>query len=196
MYYHGVINGLVDKKILSILQDREIRSASKRNSVNSVGFNENDFISLCEYMGEEVYKNYPNNAFSKYIVGNFCFVIADDIDVQKPEFIENASTMDRFALMKLRIEHPEKRFSDIIDERQAHESVPFDKIVAIGIPYKKMPTVSNLIKLSAFTYFTPSEYVEFIGEVERQAASLGIPVVDSSSPEFALTFEENKNVKK
>lgn len=127
MYYHGVINGLVDEKILAIFNDREISSASKRNSTNSIGFNENDYISLCKYLGEEVYKEHTNNAFHRYILNNFCFIISDDIEAETPVFIENASTMNRFELMNMRIKNPNKRFSDIIDERQARYFIPFEK---------------------------------------------------------------------
>ncbi len=30
MYFHGVINGLVNKKVLEILRDQEIKSARKK----------------------------------------------------------------------------------------------------------------------------------------------------------------------
>ncbi len=196
MYYHGVVNGLVDEKLLDILKDREISSASKRMLVNRIGFNEGDYISLCKYMGEEVYKSHPNNAFNKYIIDNFCFIISDDIEVEKPVYIEDASTMNRFDLMKLRTDNPDKRFSDLIDEYQARYFIPFEKVIAIGIPYHRTPTISNLIKLSNFTYFTPDEYSEFISKIESIAEDYGIPVVDSSNPEFMLEFEERRRAKK
>lgn len=195
MYYHGVINGLVDEKILSILKEKEINSASRRKSTNSIGFNENDYISLCKYLGEETYKEHENNAFHKYILNNFCFIISEDLEVETPIFIENASTMNRFELMNMRIRNPNKRFSDMIDERQVYYVIPLEKIVAIGIPYNKKPVVGNLIKLSSFTYFTPDEYLDFIGKIESMAADLNIPIVDSSDPNFALVFEEKSKTK-
>ena len=67
MFFHGVINGLVDQKILQILKDGKIKSAAKRNNINNRGFNEMDYISVCEYLGEDIYKDNPNNAFHKYL---------------------------------------------------------------------------------------------------------------------------------
>ncbi len=194
MYFHGVINGLVTKKVLEIIRDREIKSATKRNDVNNTGFNENDYISVCEYLGEDVYDNYPNNAFHKYVLNNFCFVISSDIEVEMPVFIPDASTMNRFDLIKLRRENPDKRFSDIIDERQVKDSIPFDKIKAIGIPYG-LEEVDGLIKLSSFTFLTKEEFQEFIETLERYAATLGIKVFNSSDPSFPLTLKD-KGLKK
>ena len=67
MYYHGVINGLVKEKILSILKDREINSARSRNINNKIGFNGIDYISICCYFGQDIYNKYHNNAFNKYV---------------------------------------------------------------------------------------------------------------------------------
>ena len=194
MYFHGVINGLVTKKVLEIIRDREIKSATKRNDVNNTGFNENDYISVCEYLGEDVYDNYPNNAFHKYVLNNFCFVISSDIEVEMPVFIPDASTMNRFDLIKLRRENPDKRFSDIIDERQVKDSIPFDKVLAIGIPYG-LEEVDGFIKLSSFTFLTKEEFQEFIETLERYASTLGIKVFNSSDPSFPLTLKD-KGLKK
>ena len=191
MYFHGVINGLVNKKVLEILRDQEIKSARKRNDVNNVGFNENDFISICEYLGEDIYADYPNNAFHKYILNNFCFIISNDIDCEMPIFIPNAATMNRFELIKLRRENPKRRFSDIIDERQVRDSIPFDKVIGIGIPYG-LEEENDFIKLSSFTFLTPDEFQEFIWTIENYAAMLGIKVVNSSEPTFPLTFKTNE----
>lgn len=191
MYFHGVINGLVNKKVLEILRDQEIKSARKRNDVNNVGFNENDFISICEYLGEDIYADYPNNAFHKYILNNFCFIISNDIDCEMPIFIPNAATMNRFELIKLRRENPKRRFSDIIDERQVRDSIPFDKVIGIGIPYG-LEEENGFIKLSSFTFLTPDEFQEFIRTIENYAAMLGIKVVNSSDPTFSLTFKTNE----
>ena len=194
MYFHGVINGLVTKKFLEIIRDREIKSAAKRNDVNNTGFNENDYISVCEYLGEDVYEKYPNNAFHKYVLNNFCFVISSDIEVEMPIFIPDASTMNRFDLIKLRRENPLKRFSDIIDERQVKDSIPFDKIKAIGIPYG-LEEVDGFIKLSSFTFLTEEEFQKFVSTIENYAATLGIKVFNSSDPSFPLTLKD-KGLKK
>lgn len=194
MYYHGVVNGLVDKKVLDILKKREISSAARMGVNKRIGFNGNDYVSICSNMGEEVYSTGVNNAFNKYIVNNFCFVIDDDIEVQKPEYIPDASKMGALELFNLRRNNPDKRFSDIIDEFQVRDCIPFDKVVAIGIPYN-LKVQDGVIKLSNFCLLTVSEFLDLVGKVEKEGSELGIPVVDSSSKEFITMFEEEKKIK-
>ncbi len=191
MYYHGVINGLVTKKVLEIIRDGEIKSATKRNVINNTGFNENDYISICEYLGEDIYEKYPNNAFHKYILNNFCFVISPNIEVETPIFIHSTETQDRFNLIRLRRENKDKRYSDIIDERQVKDSIPFSQIEAIGIPYD-LKEVDGFIKLSTFTFLTREEFQEFIATIESYATILGIKIVNSSDPNFPLTFKKDE----
>lgn len=194
MYYHGIVNGLVDKKIISILNDKEIKSASRSGYTKKIGFNENDFISISTYLGEEVYEKYPNNAFHKYILNNFCFVIDESIPAIQPVFLENAKTMNPFELFALKRENPDKRFSDIIDERQVKDYISFDKIVAIGIPYNLQP-IDGFIKLSDFCYLTVDEFLKLIKTVEEYASSLNIPIVDSTNKDLGFMFETKENKK-
>ena len=194
MYYHGVVNGLVDKKVLDILKKREISSAARLGYTKRIGFNENDFISVCSNMGEEVYNTGVNNAFNKYIKNNFCFVIDDSIEVEKPEYIPNASKMGTLELFNLKRNNPNKRFSDIIDEYQVKDYISFDKVVAIGVPYGLKVQDGEII-LSNFCYLKPEEFLELIGKVEKIAEELGIPVVDSSSKEFLTMFDGEKKIK-
>lgn len=194
MYYHGVVNGLVDKKVLDILKKREISSAARLGYIKRIGFNENDFISVCSNMGEEVYNTGVNNAFNKYIKNNFCFVIDDSIEVEKPEYIPNASKMGTLELFNLKRNNPNKRFSDIIDEYQVKDYISFDKVVAIGVPYGLKVQDGEII-LSNFCYLKPEEFLELIGKVEKIAEELGIPVVDSSSKEFLTMFDGEKKIK-
>ncbi len=194
MYYHGVVNGLVDKKVLDILKKREISSASRLGYTKRIGFNENDFISICSNMGEEVYGTGVNNAFNKYIKNNFCFVISDSIKAEKPVYVPNASKMGVLELFNLRQNNPDKRFSDIIDEYQVKDYISFENIVAIGIPYN-LKIEDGYIRLSKFCSLTADEFLELINKVESVASDLGILVVDSSSKEFATMFDEEKKVK-
>ena len=194
MYYHGVVNGLVDKKVLDILKKREISSAARLGYTKRIGFNENDFISVCSNMGEEVYNTGVNNAFNKYIKNNFCFVIDDSIEVEKPEYIPNASKMGTLELFNLKRNNPNKRFSYIVDEYQVKDYISFDKVVAIGVPYGLKVQDGEII-LSNFCYLKPEEFLELIGKVEKIAEELGIPVVDSSSKEFLTMFDGEKKIK-
>ncbi len=194
MYYHGVVNGLVDKKVLDILDKREICSAARLGLTKRIGFNENDYISICSNMGEEVYSTGVNSAFNKYIKNRFCFVIDDSIEVFKPVYIPDASSMGAIELFNLKRNNPDKRFSDIIDEYQAKDFIPFDKVVAIGIPYN-LEVQNGEIRLSNFCTLTVDEFLSLIKKVEDCADRLGIKVVDSSSPEFDLMFEDKKNKK-
>lgn len=191
MYYHGVVNGLVDKKILSILDKREISSTRRMGISKKIGFNEDDFISICSNMGDEVYSTGVNNAFNKYIVNHFCFVIDDSIKAEKPEYIPDASKMNALDLFNLKRNNPDKRFSDIIDEYQVRDCISFDDIVAIGIPYGLKPKDESIV-LSNFCFLTVDEFMELVKRVEEVAIELGIPVVDSSSLDFKTMFENRK----
>lgn len=191
MYYHGVINGLVDQKIVGMLTEGEIKSASKRNDGYNNGFNDMDYISVCEYLGEDVYESHPNNAFHTYVANHFCFIMSDDIEAQEPSLLSREETSDRFGLMRRRLQHPEERFSDLIDERQIRDTVPVDKVIAIGIPYN-LEAKDGFVKLSSFSYLTMEEFANLVHFVEELASSLGIDVVDSSDPGFPRVLQNRR----
>lgn len=188
MYYHGIVNGLVSDKVINILENGELSSATRMGESKRIGFNENDYISVCVNLGDDVYENYPNNAFNKYIVNHFCFVIDGSVDAIKTEFIPDAKEMSGFDLNNLRRFNPDKRFSDIVDEYQIRDYVPLDKVIAIGIPYG-LEEVDGLIKLSNFCFLTRDEFETFIKQVEEMASDNGLEVVDSTSKEFSNMFE-------
>lgn len=191
MYYHGVINGLVDEKLLSILRKREISSASRLGLNKTNGFNEGNYISICKYLGEDVYRKYPNNAFNKYIVDNFCFVINDDIETQEVVFIPNAKDMSALDLFNLKRNNSDKRFSDLVDEYQALDYISLSHVVALGIPYDK-EIKDGYIKLSSFCMLTESEFKELISQVEQLAKVLGIKIINSSDYDIITKFEHSK----
>lgn len=193
MYYHGVINGLVDKKLLGILSKKEISSASRMGINKQNGFNEGNFISICKNLGEEVYSKYPNNnAFKKYIVDNFCFVIGEDIKTEEVVFIPNAKNMSAIDLFNLRRNNPDKRFSDLVDEYQAIDHIPLSDVVAIGIPYDR-EVVDGYIKLSPFCILTIEEFNSLVKQVESIAQNLNIKVVNSSTYESLNELERSKS---
>lgn len=195
MYYHGVANGLVDKKVLDIFKKGEISSAARVGHTNKIGFNEDDYISVCVNLGEDEATRNFNNAFKKYVINHFCFVINDNITVQKTVFLENADKMSKLELVRLKLDNPDKRFSDFIDEYQVRDFISLENVVAIGIPYGLEP-VDGFVRLSNFCQLTVEEFLDLIGKVEGYAERLDIKVVDSSSPEFGLMFEDNKLSKK
>lgn len=80
MYYHGIVNGLVTDKVVKIFERGEISSTARLGGSKKIGFNENDYISVCVNHGDEVYDKNPNNAFRKYILNHFCFVIDDSVE--------------------------------------------------------------------------------------------------------------------
>lgn len=187
MYYHGVVNGLVNDKVVSILEKQEISSANRMETNKRIGFNENDYISICRNLGEDTYRQYPNNAFNKYILNHFCFIIEDSISAIPIEFIPDASEMSAFDLYNLKRSNPDNRFSDIVDEYQAKDYIPMNKIVAVGIPYN-LPEKDGFIKLSNFCFLTREEFDNLISQVERMASDLGLRVVDSTSKDFSEMF--------
>lgn len=183
MYFHGVINGMVDKKVLDILTTREIKASKKMNSNKMISFNGDEHVSICTYLGDEVYAKYPNNAFYKYIMNHFCFIIRDNIVVEKPIFIEDMCGMNSLEIFNLQKNNPDKRFSDIIDELQVKGNIPFANVMGIGIPYN-LEMINGFIKLSDFCFLTKEEFLNFIKEVEKLASDLGLIIYDSSSPLF------------
>lgn len=194
MYYHGVVNGLVNEKVIKILECGEISSSSRMGVSKRIGFNENDYISVCVNLGEDVYKEHPNNAFNKYIVNHFCFVIDDSVEAYKTEYIPDAEKMNILDLYRLRSCNPDKRFSDIIDEYQIKSCIPLDKVIAIGIPYS-LEENDGYIKLSNFCFLTRDEFLELIRRVEEKAHDIGLKVVDSSSEDFCSMFDRNNRVR-
>ena len=192
MYYHGIVNGLVTDKVLKILENREISSMSRLGIRKRIGFNENDYISICANLGEDVYSKYSNNAFDKYIMNHFCFIIDEDIPAIKTEYIDS-NGISAFDLYRLKSNNPDKRFSDIIDEYQVLGCIPIDKIVAIGIPYD-LEVTDGFIKLSNFCFLNREEFCDFIKQVEEIANDLGLRIVNSSSSEFRSMFKNSKKI--
>lgn len=180
MFYHGVVNGLVRNKILKILEQQEISSASRMEYSKQIGFNENNYVSVCVNLGNEVYSEYPNNAFNSYIINHFCFVIDDSITAEPTEYLADIRNMGPFELNNLKRQNPNKRYSDIIDEYQVKDYIHLSKVIAIGIPYN-IPENDGFIKLSDFCYLTREEFDELVREVEDIANSLGLKIVDSTS---------------
>lgn len=193
MYYHGIINGIVPDKVIRILESGEISSATRMGASKKIGFNENDYVSVCKNLGEEVYADYPKNAFKKYVVNHFCFIIEDSIDAEAVEFIPDAEKMSAFELHKLKLANPCKRFSDIVDEYQVRDYIPLDKVIGIGIPYS-LDEVDGYIKLSNFSFLTREEFDSFIKKVERMAYDKGLKVFDSSIDSFGNCIDKNSKI--
>lgn len=186
-YYHGVVNGLVNDKVVKIFESGEIASAARLGGSKRIGFNENDFISVCVNLGDEVYDKHSNNAFRKYILNHFCFVIDENVVAEKTEYIPDAEKMSAFLLHNLKMSNPDKRFSDIIDEYQIRDYVPLEKVVAFGIPYN-LEEKDGFIKLSNFCYLTREEFDSFVRMVEGMARDINLKVLDSSSDDFGEYF--------
>jgi len=154
---------------------------------------EKEEILLLKQVGFNNYKNLKI-ILKKLIIFNiiiFTFsILIFDIIV----LIINKAFTFNIELFNLKRDNPDKRFSDIIDEYQAKDFIPFDKVVAIGIPYN-LEVQNGEIRLSNFCTLTVDEFLSLIKKVEDCADRLGIKVVDSSSPEFDLMFEDKKNKK-
>lgn len=142
VFYHG-IKEFYDPytsilKLLEIIESGGLKSRRLQNKTSSLGFNGNDYISVCERKNDEEYSKYSNNAFYNYIVFRFCFIISHSIEALPIQYID-CQKFDSFAEANEYVRSfPTIRFSDMFDEWQVKDEISLSDIVGIGLPVHKI----------------------------------------------------------
>lgn len=179
-FYHGIQGQYFGMKgALTILQTGGIKC--KRlldpNRFIVLGYNGNDYVSVCKK--EEEYKYYERNinAFYSFVQNSFCFVISNDIEAVKTELPSVPLTEETKKFT---------RFSDMFDEWQVKDQIPLSSIIGIGIPISEIKVL--------FKIRPELEKLEEIKQILILAEQLELDIVDSSEFGFVEKYEERKDI--
>lgn len=147
VFYHGIKDWYDPYtsilKILEIIESGGLKSRRLQNKTSSLGFNGNDYISVCERKKDEEYGKYSNNAFYNYIVFRFCFIISHSIEALPIQYIDCQKFASFAEAKEYMRSYPNVRFSDMFDEWQVKDEISLSDIVGIGLPVHK---ILNYIK--------------------------------------------------
>lgn len=147
VFYHGIKEWYDPYtsilKMLEIIESGGLKSRRLQSKPSSLGFNGNDYISVCERKNDEEYGKYPNNAFYNYIVFRFCFIISPSIEALPVQYID-CQKYSSFAEANVYMRgYPNVRFSDMFDEWQVKDEILLSDIVGIGLPVHKILNYIN-----------------------------------------------------
>ena len=179
-YYYGCRTD----DMIEIIKTGEIKSQRKLGLTYGRGFNRLDYISVCNKCSDKEYEKYKKrlkyyvDAYSMFIEDRFCFIISDEITAIKTEYLEHYS-FSRYQLNKYIDEHPETRYSDMIDEYQVKDSIPLKYIIGIGIPFNAL--------LEGYII----DDLKVIMEITK---SLNLDIINTNEVNFIEEYENKKRV--
>ena len=168
-FYHGV-SDMVDEESLTyfikILKSGQLKTRQEIYGEKS-NFKQ-DYNHVCLYRKNQDYDyNVPGallkSARGGWIDGSFVFVISPDIDAEK------ASSQD----------------TDLVDEWRSCGPISFDKIVAIGIPFKSL-----LMARIQFPECYSDEYQQKLDFILDFAQNNGWQVVNTDEKDFCDKLDE------
>ena len=166
------------ERLKEILSSGELKSKRLRGITDTShgGWNGLDYISLCDYRRRNN-KPYNNDqylrgytAYSTYIRESLSFLIKKNkINAIKPELVAPIIfDWDSHFIMYELGNSNEGRYSDLLDEVQVKDRIPFDRIKGMTIPIEYMVTEHDpLFKTKKFKYFPPYNTKELIEYLKR-----------------------------
>ncbi len=166
---------------LQILKQGKIKTKKDLRFTYDYGFNGLEHVSVCKKEEDELYQQYPNNAYQTYIYNHFCFLLREDLPAEKPIFMGSIN-LEQFEALKRK--GNQNRYTDMIDEWQVYGSIPLSYVVAIGIP------IAQLEKEAM--YFLPTISFLRLKNLFRMARKLGLDIIDSSEEGFLEKYEQEK----
>lgn len=180
-FYHGT-DKLSFYKILEtgeikcrrLIEEENIQINRNVESIFAAGANGYEYISVCNK------NNYfdENDAFNVFVVDSYCFIISDEVDAIKTINITEDGNHDKYRKeyrkFLLDNSNSDLRFSIMPDEYHVKTSIPLDKIIGIGFPFKR----------------TSKKEIEYLFNLSYQ---LNLAVVDTGNPLFIEDFESNRN---
>ncbi len=177
-FYHGVDDLLTMLKIIDCgyIKSKRQLGFSKENDFNGL-----DYISLCNKESNDMYIGSTLNSFDNYIKNNFCFIISNDINATKCEYIDiSKCTEEQVKLLS----NSDVRYSDMFDEWQVKDSISLNDVVGIGLPLNYL----NKIRSGYYN----SEY-----QIERVfliANMLNLDIINTDEEDFIEKYENSKEV--
>lgn len=179
-YYHATYNL---SSFFDILNEKGIKCLSLlgmtvEHDLDKLAFNGLDYICLCNKL-----PNYEDilgdSSFEQFILGSFCFIVSNEINVIKPKVI-NWTDFYKYMAIKKKLYSDTKQnlhVSFYADEYRAKNIITMDMILGIGLPFEYKYTKEDLTLLRQSLVL---------------AQSLGLDIVDSSDEYFIEKYESRK----
>ncbi len=190
IFYHGIKSYYDPNEsisiMLQIISSGGIKCRRLQGVTSKLGFNGDDYISVCEGKSDYEYRKYPNNAFFRYIYYGFCFILSDNIPVIPVQYI-NSDDFDSYTeIIEYMSHYPGVRFSDLFDEWQVKDEIPLDYIVGLGLPLQSLSKIYNL----------DDKMMKEIERLYMLARTFGWDIIDSGSFFSFYNYEKVKVKKK
>lgn len=190
-FYHGIRETYDAIAILyQIMKTKEIKSKRRLryDEEDMYGFNGLDYVSVCKKEDSSGSEDDSIHAYDTYVQNHFCLILRDDLPVIKPEVLTlpNGENYDREWIRK--IGASSTRYTDMVDEWQVKDTIPFSYVVGIGIPMKNL----SHYFCGIFTIVNLVRFKKILAMIE----ALGLDIIDSSQPNFAENYEKEKQVEK
>lgn len=161
-YYHGVTDMADDEELtrfIKILKSGELKT---RQEIRD--FKDNGYDHVCLYRKNPEFGYNDSNpetmlksARAGWIDHSFVFIISPDIDAEKTS----------------------SQYTNLVDEWRSHGPIPFDKIVALGIPFDG---IEEFIR--QFPECHTSEYQQKLDFILDFAQNMGWRVINSDEKDF------------
>ena len=190
IFYHGIKSYYDPNEsisiMLQIISSGGIKCRRLQGVTSKLGFNGDDYISVCEEKSDYEYRKYPNNVFFRYIYYGFCFILSDNIPVILVQYI-NSDDFDSYTeIIEYMGHYPGVRFSDLFDEWQVKDEIPLDYIVGLGLPLQSLSKIYNL----------DDKMMKEIERLYMLARTFGWDIIDSGSFFSFYNYEKVKVKKK
>lgn len=176
-YYHGTrtINTMVRIFACNRIKSQRLLGYSK-----GYGYNGLDYISVCKKENTDDDYKRKTSAFCQFIKRNCCFIISDEIDAIKTEYM-NCNHMSCRELQSFLEEHSDTRYSDMFDEWQVKNSIPLKYVVGIGLPIDDI--------LERIEYDQSGFFLYDLSLLLKIVKDLNLDIIDTCEENFIENYE-------
>ncbi len=188
--YHAIKNYDLDRlinilKTGYILPRKMLGEKYRPNRGTKLDLNGESWISLCQKsLYDDTYADIYPSSFEMLVKDNLSVVISPDIEgINYPNFV-SYDELGPSAIKSLIRDDSPTRYSTYLDEVQTNIPIPTSKFIAIGYPKEHLEELHER---------NTKEEIDAIRKVLDEE-NLSIPVIDSSSYEFADTEEKIKKL--
>lgn len=183
-YYYHDCHSL--ERMIEILKSGKIKTQRDLMFSCGDGFNGLDYVCVCNKCSDEEYqKPHINDAYKRYIKNGYCFIISDEVEAIKTEYLNYLTLGLTFEeAIQYSREHPENRWSDMIDEYQVYGSIRLKYIIGIGLPLDEFSE-----HISDYVIY----YVEEIRNIIKISKELNLDIINTNDVNFIENYEREKN---
>lgn len=185
-YYHGIGELTCCLwKMLEIIKSGELKT---RN--NMIKDNYEKYNHVCLYKKNESFdyndeNNFLHSALSSWIEHCWFFIISPEIPAIKTKYSNRVGFDDS-----------EEPMSDIVDEWRSVGSIPFSKIVGIGIPFDSILEEEKrfgFVEDMNFNYVSFKEFYELLKKLQEYAKKQNWIIVNSDEKGICDKIDEQLN---